>query len=986
MRRFADLVIKYRLPIIVITVILTLFFAYQLKDARVNSDMLTYLKPDDPAVILFNRIGEEYAGTALAMVGLEAEDVFDYQTLITIDTLTEKIRQIPGVASVMSLTDVLDIRSVEGGLEVGRLIDKNNIPSHPDTLQKIEEYALAKDMYNGRIVSPDGRITIIIARLQQQADKQTIAEKIQNIAREKANNYKLYYSGLPMQMIEVNDIIVNDMVRLVPIVVLMLIFMLYFSFRTIRGVVLPLITVLISTIWAMGLMTWLGFELSIISNIMPVLLIAIGSAYGIHMIARYKEDIQSCPDKITCIKKSLAEVGVPIILAGVTTLIGFFSFAGSYLTSVTHFGVFTGVGVGFALIVSITFIPSILVYLKQPKIKRTVSGKEANILVHFLVKLAGFVLKKEKLIVYSAGIIILLALIGLPRLHREVNMIEYFPEDTDIRIAEDMMEKNFGGSTPIQIVVKGDLKNPFVLKEMRQMEKFMETVPYVSKPQSVADLICEMNKVMNQHYTIPDSREGVANLWFFIESESIMEQLVNADASEGIIQANLGTMDTKQIVRTVKTINDYIRQHTDTSLTVVSAVNLQNPDVWHYLQKEIHHAIILDAKKRYGEVEVDSSILMQKIDEIAAIRKVRFDSETMNNIKSRLENFFWEESEIIIESDTRISRIISGILAELENGIVPSEQRLSSIIQKNVPPSIASDREEIAATAHSLWVILNDYYKYQKVMGGVAELLPLFPTELQKNPKFKDDLRDNLWMLNEKHLALPVNIAQKSGLKGEAVQMNFIQSGMPVIFVRLDESLLKSQIQSLLIAFVLVTLILMFQLKSVWGGLIAVSPIALTVLLNFAIMAYLGIPLDNATMMIASIAIGIGIDYSIHFTNRFKEEFAGDKSAFEALDKTLTTTGRAILINALSVAMGFIILIFAQLIPIQRFGWLTATTMIFSAAGAITFLPALILLTKARFVGDFSRLEAIESVGRLRKKLQTVINNQTNPTKKEDEK
>lgn len=978
MKRLAELVLKYRLPIIVLTTFLTLFFAYQLKDARVNSDIITYLKPDDPAVILFNRIGEEYAGTSLAMVGLEADDVFEYKTLLTIDSLTEKFRQIPGVATVMSLTDVLDIRSVEGGLEVGRLIDKNNIPSDPDTLRKIKQYALSKDMYNGRIISPDGRITIIIARLQQHADKQAIAERIQQISRKEAGKYKLYFSGLPMQMLEVNDIIVNDMLRLIPVVVLMLVLMLYFSFRTIRGVVLPLVTVLISTIWAMGLMIMLGIQLSIISNIMPVLLIAIGSAYGIHMIARYKEEIPNCPDKIDCIKNSLAEVGVPIILAGVTTLIGFFSFAGSYLTTVSHFGVFTGIGVAFALLISITFIPAVLAYLKQPKIKRTQSGKEAHLLVHFTDRLAAFILRREKLIVYSGGIIIVLALFGLPHLHREVNMIEYFPKDTDIRIAEDMMEKNFGGSTPIQIVVKGDLKNPFVLKQMRQLEKFLETVPYVSKPQSVADLICEMNKVMNQHYTIPDSREGVANLWFFIESESIMEQLVNADASEGIVQANLGTMDTKKIVQTVGRIDEYIQNKMDTSLVIVDQTAMHHPQIQEYMLSRISKKILLDVWKRAPEITIDTTSLKQEILQTWEISSVHFSPQIRERIQRQLQDFFLYEAEIEIESDTRIQRIIQAVLKELENGTVPAEERLNGIIRRNLPPGFSADKEDIEATAHSLWVILNEHFEHEKIMAGVDKIVALFPPELKSNAKFREDVRDDLWILNEKHLALPGNLASEIGLQGETVKVHFTQSGMPTIFVRLDASLLKSQIQSLLIAFVLVTLILMFQLRSFWGGLIAVSPIALTVLLNFALMAYLGIPLDNATMMIASIAIGIGIDYSIHFTNRFKEEFARDKSAFEALDKTLTTTGRAILINALSVGMGFIILIFAQLIPIQRFGWLTATTMIFSAAGAITFLPALILLTKARFVGDFNRLETMNKIQGIKSKLSDALNKNKN--------
>ena len=954
MKKFADMVIKYRLAILIIVGLLTIFFGYQLKFMKVNSDIISYLRQDDPDVQLFNRIGKEYAGTSIAMVGLQADNVFDYKTLITINNLTEKIKQIPGVASVMSLTDVLDIRNVDGGLEVGRLIDKNNIPKDKETLNRIRKYALSKDMYKGQIVSADGKVTIIIARLKQDANKQAVAQKIKIAAKKEAGNYKLYFSGLPMQMIEINDIIIQDMVYLVPIVALVLILMLYFSFRTKRGVLLPLLTVLISTIWAMGLMILMGIELSIISNIMPVILIAVGSAYGIHMIARYQEDIHTCPNKISCIKESLSEVGIPIILAGVTTLIGFLSFAGSYLTAVTHFGVFTGIGVAFALILSITFIPAVLTYFDKPKIKRTKDGKEDNILVHFLDKLAILVLKKEKLIIGGALLLIVVSIIGLPRLKREVNMLEYFPEDTDIRIAENMMEKDFGGSTPIQIVVKGDLKNPFLLKEMRRLEKFMETVPYVSKPQSVADLICEMNRVMNRHYTIPDTRQGVANLWFFIEGESILQQLVNSDDNEGIIQANLATMDTKKLLKTVNRINNYIATQMDTSLIVVNVSKQNAPDILNYTSKKIAREIRTDFKKHGVQTEANVTSVEHLIQEIYTSKTIQFDRKALQKIADKLDDFFLNESEVEIEDERIIKHIEQQILQQLNKGQVPDETTLAEIINKNTASHYHFSQEDINDTAHSLFMLLNENARYQHIMQGVKRIINEFSPEAKGDSTLRNDLRDDLWLLNETHIALPKTMAESFHFDGQKVSVHFIQSGMPIIFTKLDASLMKSQIQSLLIALVLVTIILIIQLKSFFGGLISVSPIALTVLINFALMAYLNIPLDNATMMIASIAIGIGIDYSIHFTSRFKEEFSKSKNKpLPALEKTLHTTGKAILINALSVGLGFLVLVFAQLIPIQRFGWLTATTMLVSSFSAITFLPALILITKARFIGDF---------------------------------
>jgi predicted RND superfamily exporter protein len=117
-------------------------------------------------------------------------------------------------------------------------------------------------------------------------------------------------------------------------------------------------------------------------------------------------------------------------------------------------------------------------------------------------------------------------------------------------------------------------------------------------------------------------------------------------------------------------------------------------------------------------------------------------------------------------------------------------------------------------------------------------------------------------------------------------------------------------------------------------------------------MGYSGVSLDSATMMIASIAIGIGIDYSIHFSSRFRIELKQQPDELSALDKTLETTGMAIVINALTVALGFIILLGSNILPMQRFGWLIALTMAVSACAALTFLPASILVFRKKLFNN----------------------------------
>jgi len=753
-KKFAEIILKLRTVIIVTTVLVTLILGYFIKDLKINPDISSYLPKSDPVVKLFNYIGEEYGGNQLAIVAIETDDIFNKETIESINYLTQEFKKVEGVSYVTSLTNILDIKTdEEGTLQISRLIDEYSLPRTPQDIQKLKSYTLSKDMYRGRLVSDDSKATLIICRLREDVDKIKIAKQLKEIIKKVNLKEKVHYSGLPFQMMDISEIILNDLKFLVPIVFLLIIISLFFSFRSLRGVLLPILSVLISTIWTLGIMSILKIPLTVISDIIPVILIAIGTAYSIHVISKFDEDLSTGEDKIKRAQNALSEVGVPVILAGVTTIAGFISFVfGSYLTVISQFGIFSSLGVLFALIISLTFTPSVLSLssLKGKIINLSENFSKKNGVAKFMAKIGGWVLTNEKTIIVGAIIVVVLCFIGIPKIERKVDMLDYFSPKNPIRITEEMMEKKFGGSVPVQILVKGDIQDPKVLKEMKKMEDFLKTQDNVHNPQSIADLIEEMSDVMGEGKDIPDSKDKVSNLWFLLEGEEIMSQLVNPDKTEAVIQATLGSVDTKRGRKLIKNIDDYIKRINDSSVA-------------------------------------------------------------------------------------------------------------------------------------------------------------------------------------------------------------FFQAGIPMIYRNLDDSNINSQIWSLIIALVLVFICLVFLTHSVTGGLIGLTPIVFTLLVIFGFMGFTGIPLDIATVLVGSISIGIGIDYSIHFVSRFRKEFKEDKAELEALDKTLETTGKAILINVITVTMGFLVLILSNLVPLQRFGILVAITMIGSGIGAITLLPAIILLSRASFIGDFSR-------------------------------
>jgi len=176
---------------------------------------------------------------------------------------------------------------------------------------------------------------------------------------------------------------------------------------------------------------------------------------------------------------------------------------------------------------------------------------------------------------------------------------------------------------------------------------------------------------------------------------------------------------------------------------------------------------------------------------------------------------------------------------------------------------------------------------------------------------------------------------------------------------RVDESLVTSQYRSLVMAVLIVLLLVAVQFRSLLAGIIGVVPILFTGLLNFGLMGYLGIPLDVTTVMIASVAVGIGVDYAIHFLSRVRLERTKGGDIEGSLRATLETTGIAISINAVSVSAGSIAILFGSPVPMRNFGWMTALTMIVSALSAMVLIPSILISIKAITVNPDPRLRSV---------------------------
>lgn len=932
-----------------ILLLVTLILGYHVLKVTLNADFSTYLRQDDPVVQRYNYIGEEYANKSIALVLIEADDIFNTQTLTLIHDLTDAYENLDGVAYVTSLTHVLDFKKTNWGLEVGKLIPPGDIPESAQALKNLKNYVLSKEMYVRDLVSEDATSTVIAIRLKHGVYEYNVTKDIKKATEAITGpTDPISYGGMPFLMYHMTLNILDALKRLEPVMIFLMVLILFLGFRKVGGVVMPLLVVSISVIWIMGLMSLLDIPLTMLTGIMPIILIAMGSADGIHVMRRYYDKTGIGKKPLDAVKETFSELGTPITMTTITTMIGFSSLLISNFSVIQQFGLVTALGVFVALMVTFLLVPFLLALSKPKSNKQT---RLKNFLgTKFMDRWAETVFRNKVPIVLLTGLIVIASAVIIPQLKKDVDWSLCLKKGSKAHRAEMLLRRDFGGTLPVQALVKGDIKDPATLKAMRYLERYLETVPSVGESQSMAGLISEMNDVMNDRYVVPGTKEGVTNLWFLIEGEEIVEQLVKADTSEGIVQAKVDTWDGSIVAEAMNNIDQFITALPE-KIRVIDIkeapagikkvlLEIQSAQIVENLMRDIaKRGIQADAERLKTIVKTMLSATGLNPGEYSGVRR-----KIVNYLRS-------DEAELESISQVTATAIAADIVKEMKPDADIQPNKIAAIAQSKIGQT---EVEDLKALAQSLKMVTREAFGEARVAAALENISALLPPGAERMRDLYRDLKGDLWAVTERLVALGPDEYRRLALPAATavvrqIPVSFESSGLASVLKRMEEELLPSQMLSLFLAIIFTAVATAVIFRSISLGLIGMMPISLTILTNFAVMALLDVSLDSFTSMVASVAIGLGIDTDIHFISCFKREFSRLGDELKALKKTLSTTGRAILINALTVGLGFAVLLLAGGQHARRFGGLVALTVILSALFTFTVLPAVILLVKPKF-------------------------------------
>lgn len=770
--------------VILLTVALSALVGLATLRLRMDSSISSVLPTGDADYQYNNRISEDFGNSQEIIILLTSDStVYTEGNLNLIQNITlylkeKKEIQAEGLASITAILQQYNP-------------DSETLDIAPDTIASIERRIDANPLAVNQIVDPEKKITLVRAPLtvdaanNEQATAVFISKMKSDIeamladAHESSStavhsDFTIEYTGTPIINCDITNYMVMDLIVLFPLAVLVVMISIFLMLKSFRGMLIPLVVTLLSVLWTFGVKGLFGVPLTLTETVIPVVLISIASADGIHITQQSLFFIRQGVPGQPAVLDSIQFVRLPIILSAITTALGFGSLIFSPGQSMKNMGIFLAFGVLIAMVFTLYLAPVLISYFKppQPKYRKkrlfekaTAASDKGGSRQNWAVTVGDGILKARWGFFVLTLALIGVCIPGLVNIKTDLDEVRYFKEGAPVRTATEKIEQNLGGITNVYLVLESEKKNGVrsvdTISDMTKIAAAALEQESVSFVTSYASYVQYLNYIFNKQqpekFALPESR-----------------------------------LYTQRFINTLEFTN-------------------QVP------KNEVRKYMTADGRK--------ANIL---------IRLSNSNTVEMQKLSDRLEPLLQE-----------LGYVAAGAEPNAENA---------------------------------------------------------------KTYKFAGDY-----------------IKIKNG--------NLIVS---------------TQIGSLVGAIITIFIFISIIFKSPMVGLLITVPVSIAVFLNFTVMWLLGISLNPATAIIANVGIGAGVDYAIHYYSRFKRIFLLSQNYRQSLVDAFAESYRSIFSNAVSVAVGFLILLFSQYTIIRNFGMIISLTMMISALGALTILPMLLSIFKVK--------------------------------------
>ncbi len=560
--------------VIALVIVFSAFFFMQMKQkSRMETDLDEYMPKDHPAFMYSDQAEEWFGINDGIILAIEnKKGIFNIETLDTLKQLTRTLQKMDQIekSDVTSLYTADNIVGSEDGMDVKAFYKR--VPKTEEKVKEIQNNVRKNEMIYGRIVSTDETVTVIIAEIKDDVFSQEFYKELLGlVSLYETDDIKIHVAGRPIVEGTMAILGPADMKKMVPIVLLVITLVLMLTLRSVKSTILTLLVVLLSTIWVFGLMALLKIPIYAVSTMIPVMLIAIGVAYAIHLYSHLQLYLREKPDagKKEASVDMLHYMWRPVGATAITTAVGFISLLTSEVYPIKYFGLFTAFGVIMAMLFSLILIPAGIMVFGLPKVKKSRKSrpaKDTGLANNFVAAL----LKRKTATILITAAVIMVSIVGMQKIWINSSFLDKFEKDSDIVLTDRFVNEHFGGTTSINLVLDSEgkkdvFKSPEVLKLADQMQhQLVSELDVVGNSFSLADYIKRMNKVMNadmeEFNTIPDDKDMIAQYLLLYEMSGDPENLnkvVDYEYAKMNITFQLKSDNSKELKSAMALIDSY---------------------------------------------------------------------------------------------------------------------------------------------------------------------------------------------------------------------------------------------------------------------------------------------------------------------------------------------------------------------------------------------------------------------------------------------
>ena len=507
--RYVDWVVRRRRVVVAAMLAATAFWGSQLPALRVEIDPDANLPQDHPYIRALKTLEHTFGEKNLVVIGLFPKDgtIYTPAFLGTVARLTRRIDEVPGLirATYLSLASPL-AKAIEGDgdtLLVRQVMEK---PPATDTdVAEIRRRLHVNPFFVGTIAAADGSAAAIVANFKLSPEMPgypAVQDRLDRIVAEESDGtYDVAFGGTVALNAGLARI-TERTVALFPIALLMIALLHYEAFRTLQGMILPVLTAILAVVWSLGLMGFLRVPLDPFNTTTPILILAVAAGHAVQILKRYYEEYERYRDAHVAIRVAVTRVGPVMLTAGAIAALSFFSLTAFRTAVIRNFGLLAGFGILATLLVELTLTPALRAMLPAPRRDETErEARSGRALARVLARVATWVAARPGTVVVTAAAIAAVAAVGALRIHVDTTFKRQFPRSHPVRQADDRLGRTFSGTNTLVFLVEGPregaLHDPVALRAIADLQRFVESDSDVGKTLSIADYVAEMHRALN---------------------------------------------------------------------------------------------------------------------------------------------------------------------------------------------------------------------------------------------------------------------------------------------------------------------------------------------------------------------------------------------------------------------------------------------------------------------------------------------------------